>query len=179
MQEKSKIEIAGYCLIALGILDFLLSWIGFDLTGFAVGPLILGVIGGVLLFTANQQAKAAALQASFERSLDEGETLLKSGSVSVKESRTKAEQGLLFLTNRKLVYSATGVTDTSDAENPSMEDTDCKNDFQLLLGEILSVETSLLYNLIIKDKKQNKYLLQAFGKNKWKDEILKVVSEAG
>lgn len=178
MKDKSKLEIAGYVLIGLGALDFLLSWVGIDFTGFAEGPVILGGIGGVLIYTAMQQAKAAALLASFESSLDEGETLLKSGTVGIKESMTKSESGILFLTNRKLAYSATGKTDASDHENPSMEEADGKNDFQLLLGEILSVETSLK-NLIIKDKKQNEYKLQSTGKKKWKEEILQAVSAIG
>ena len=173
----SKIEIAGYCLIGLGILDFLLSWFGFDLTGFGEGPVILSVIGGALIYTAMHQAKAAALLASFESSLDESERLLKSGTVGMQESRTKSESGMLFLTNKKLVYSATGKTDISDYEDPSMEEADGKNDFQLLLGEILSIETSLK-NLIIKDKNQNEYKLQSTGKKKWKEEINQAISGA-
>ena len=177
MKEKSQLEIAGYCLIGLGILDFLLSWVGVNFTGFSEGPVVLGGLGGILIYTAMTQAKAAALLASFESSLDEDETLLKSGTVGMQLSMTKQESGLLLLTNRKLVYSSTGKVDTSDAEDPDMEEADDENAFQLLLGEILSVETSFK-NLIIKDKKQNEYKLQSTGKKKWKEEILQAVSAA-
>jgi hypothetical protein len=173
VKETSKLEIVGYCLIGLGILDFLLSWVGVNFTGFSEGPVVLGALGGILIYTAMTQAKAAALLASFESSLDEGETLLKSGTVGMMLSMTKQESGLLLLTNRKLVYSATGKVDGSG----DMEEADDENAFQLLLGEILSVETSFK-NLIIKDKKQNEHKLQSTGKKKWKEEILQAVSAA-
>ena len=171
LQEMSKIEIAGYGLIGVGILDFLLSWFGLDVTGFSYSPVILGSLGGVFIWQALHNAKAAALVASFESALGEGETLLKSGQVGMQEGMTKVEQGVLLLTNRKLFYSSIEKADASDYEDPTMEEADGKNDFQLLLGEILSVETSFK-NLTIKDLKLNEYKLQSNEKKKWEQEIL-------
>ena len=166
MQEKSKFEIAGYLLIALGILDFLLSWVGVNFTGVEGGPVILGAIGGFLLYLQNAQDKVA----DFDGSLDEGEILLKSASVSVKRSMwdSKPENGSFILTNRRLLYSGTG----GERDVGS-------HDFELLLGEISSVETKFPTFIIIRDKNANENKLIAFGKNKWKDEILKAVFEAG
>ena len=131
--------------------------------------MVFVAIGGISLYLAISKGKVA----DFEDSLDEGETLLKSGICSVKESLTKQEQGSLLLTNRKLLYSG---TTKSDGEGVS--DGDIGNhDFQLLLGEISSVETKLPFFIIIKDKNMNEFKLMAFGKKKWKDEILKAVSE--
>jgi hypothetical protein len=162
MKEKSKMEIVGYCLIGLGILDFLLSWVGVDVTGVAEGPVILGVIGGFLLYLQNAQDKVA----DFDGSLDEGEILLKSASVSVKRSMwdSKPESGSFILTNRRLLYSGTaGERDVGS------------HDFEYLLGEISSVETKFPTFIIIRDKNMNEHKLIAFGKKKWKDEILKAL----
>jgi len=164
-------QIASYCLIGLGIIDFLLSWAGVSLTGFTFSPLVFGGIGGVLLYRVNAKGKVA----DFGASLDEGEILLKSGTVTVRESWTKQENGSLLLTNRKLLYSG---TTKIDAEGVSDGDVG-NHDFQLLLGNISSVETKFPFFIIIKDKNMNEFKLMAFEKKKWKDEILKAVSGAG
>jgi hypothetical protein len=148
-------KIAGYLFIGLGILDFVLSWMGMDITGLTESPLIFGGIGGLLLYLEKHKGKVA----EFEDSLDEGETLLKSGKVSVKEGWTKQENGSLILTNRRLLFSGTE-----------------KNDFELLLGNISSVETKFPFNIIIKDKDNKEFKLQLFNKEKWKNEIQKEVS---
>ncbi len=168
-EKKMKIiKIIGYCFIGLGIFDFLLSWTGVDLTGFQESPLVFGVIGGVLLYLGNAKGKVA----DFKASLDEGEILLKSGTVSVKEGMTKQESGSLILTNRRLLYSGIG---KSDGEGIDFGDVG-SNDFELLLGDISSVETKFPWKIIIKDKDNNEFKLQAFGGEKWKNEILKAVS---
>ena len=165
-------QIAGYCFIGLGIIDFLLSWTGVDLTGFEESPLVFGTIGGLLIYAVRLDKLAKDKVADLEASLDEGEILLKSGKVTVRESLPKQEQGCLLLTNRKLLYSGTTITD-----GEGVSDGDVGNhDFQLLLGEISSVETKLPFFIIIKDKNMNEFKLMAFGKKKWKDEILKAVS---
>ena len=51
-----------------------------------------------------------------------------------------------------------------------------RNNFELLLGDISSVETKFPNYIIIKDKDNNEFKLIPFGKKKWKDEILKAVS---
>ena len=148
--------IAGYLFIGLGILDFLLGNMGVvDITGLPVSPLIFGGIGGILLIFGKSKDKIS----EFEDSLDKGETLLKSDAVSVKDGWTNQENGTLILTNRRLLFSGTE-----------------KYDFELLLGDISSVETKLPFNIIIKDKDNNEFKLQHFTNKKWKNEILKAVS---
>ena len=159
--------IIGYGFIGLGAIDFLLSWMGMGITG-SYGPLILVAIGGLFLFLEKSKDKVA----EFEGSLDKGETLLKSGTVSVKEGMTKQENGSLILTNRRLLYSGTG---KSDGEGIGFGDVG-SNDFELLLGDISSVETKFPTYIIIKDKDNNEFKLTLFGNKKWKNEILKAVS---
>ena len=167
-------KIAGYLFIALGILDFLLSWIGVDITGFSQSPVIFGAIGGILLYLEIQKGKVA----EFEGSLDEGEILLKSGSASIKESLTKSESGVLLLTDRRLFYHGTS---KHKGEDISYEDVG-SNDFELLLGDISSVEiTKFKVFIIIKDKDNNEFKLMLGltwkrTSEEWKNEILKAVS---
>lgn len=162
-------KIAGYCFIGLGILDFALSWMGVDITGFAESPVVFGAIGGILLYLAISKGKVA----DFEDSLEEGETLLKSGNVSVKEGFLKQENGSLLLTNRRLLYSGTAKETTATLTGSDVG----SNDFELLHGDIASVETKFPNYIIIKDKSNKEFKLIPFGKKKWKTEILKAVSE--
>ena len=165
-------KIAGYLFIGLGILDFLLSWMGVDITGFSQSPVIFGAIGGILLYLETHKGKVA----EFEGSLDEGEILLKSGSASIKESLTKSESGVLLLTDRRLFYRGTGKVEGSGGDvGVSYEDVG-SNDFELLLGDISSVETKFPTFITIKDKDNNEFKLVARGKEEWKNEILKAVS---
>ena len=172
-------KIAGYCFIGLGILDFALSWMGVDITGFAESPVVFVAIGGISLYLAISKGKVA----DFEDSLDEGETLLKSGKVSVKEGGSKQEHGSMMLTNRRLLYSGTTKEDHKSSilkqliRMGSETDGDVgNNDFELLLGDIASVETKFPNYIIIKDKNNKEFKLIPFGKKKWKTEILKAVS---
>ena len=164
-------KIAGYLFIGLGILDFLLSWMGVDITGFSQSPMIFGVVGAILIYLEIQKGKVA----EFEGSLDEGETLLKSGNVTFKESlfNKKQESGVLLLTDRRLFYHGTGKITAGKIRISSDVGS---NDFELLLGDISSVETKFPWKIIIKDKDNNEFKLQAFGGEKWKNEILKAVS---
>ena len=170
-------KIAGYLLIGLGILDFLLSWIGVDITGFSISPMIFGAIGGFLLYMETHKGKVA----EFEGSLDEGETLLKSGNVTFKESlfNKKQESGVLLLTDRRLFYHGTGKITTGNIRISSDVGS---NDFELLLGDISSVEiTKFKVFIIIKDKDNNEFKLMLGltwkrTAEEWKNEILKAVS---
>jgi len=164
-------KIAGYLFIGLGILDFLLSWIGVDITGFSISPMIFGAIGGFLLYMETHKGKVA----EFEGSLDEGETLLKSGDVTFKESFSKQENGALLLTDRRLFYRGTGKVEGSGDDIGMSYDVG-SNDFELLLGDISSVETKFPTFITIKDKDNNEFKLVARGKEEWKNEILKAVS---
>ena len=167
-------KIAGYLFIGLGILDFLLSWMGMDITGLTESPLIFGGIGGLLLYLEKHKGKVA----EFEGSLDEGETLLKSGSANIKESLTKSESGVLLLTDRRLFYHGTSKV---TGKSISYEDVG-SNDFELLLGDISSVEiTKFKVFIIIKDKDNNEFKLMLGltwkrTSEEWKNEILKAVS---
>ena len=168
-------KIAGYLFIGLGILDFLLSWMGVDITGFSQSPMIFGGIGAILIYLEIQKGKVA----EFEGSLDEGETLLKSGGASFKESFSKVESGVLLLTDRRLFYRGTGKVEGSGGDvGVSYEDVG-SNDFELLLGDISSVEiTKFPFYIIIKDKDNNEFRVGVGmrGKEEWKNEILKAVS---
>ena len=170
-------KIAGYLFIGLGILDFLLSWMGVDITGFSQSPVIFGAIGGILLYLETHKGKVA----EFEGSLDEGETLLKSGGASFKESFSKVESGVLLLTDRRLFYRGTGKVEGS-GDDVGMSYDVGSNDFELLLGDISSVEiTKFKVFIIIKDKDNNEFKLMLGltwkrTAEEWKNEILKAVS---
>ena len=171
-------KIAGYLFIALGILDFLLSWIGVDITGFSLSPLIFETIGFLLVYTPIYLEKHKGKVAEFEGSLDEGETLLKSGDVTFKESFSKQENGALLLTDRRLFYRGTGKVEGSGDDIGMSYDVG-SNDFELLLGDISSVEiTKFPFYIIIKDKDNNEFRVGVGmrGKEEWKNEILKAVS---
>ena len=160
-----------YLFIGLGILDILLSLMGVDITGFEESAIAFIVIGVFLLFLEKQKGKAA----EFEGSLDEGETLLKSGNVAFKESffAKTQEGGVLLLTDRRLFYHGTNMFQQG---NLSISYDVGSNDFELLLGDISSVETKFPTFITIKDKDNNEFKLVARGKEEWKNEILKAVS---
>jgi len=175
-------KIAGYLLIGLGIVDFGLIFIGIDLyweIGIYVPDWLYEwtayipmTIGGLLLYSENLKGKVA----EFESSLDEGETLVKSGQVSFKESFfSKIESGVLLLTDKRLFYRG---INKHKGEEISYEDVG-SNDFELLPGDISSVEKKLPSYIIIKDKDNNEFKLVVRGKDEWKKEILKVVSGTG
>ena len=178
-------KIAGYLLIGLVIVDFGLTFISIDIyrNSFIYLPDFLYnwmlvvplTIGFSLLYMEKHKGKVA----EFEGSLDEGETLLKSGAVSVKESLTKAENGSLLLTDRRLFYHGTGKI---TAGKLRMSSDVGSNDFELLLGDISSVEiTKFKVFIIIKDKDNNEFKLMLGltwkrTSEEWKNEILKAVS---
>ena len=174
-------KIAGYLFIALGILDFLLSWIGVDITGFSQSPVIFELIGFLLVYMPTHLEKHKGKVAEFEGSLDEGETLLKSGNVTFKESlfNKKQESGVLLLTDRRLFYHGTGKITAGKLRISSDVGS---NDFELLLGDISSVEiTKFKVFIIIKDKDNNEFkVMLGFAgwrtSEEWKNEILKAVS---
>ena len=176
--EGDIMKIAGYLLIGLGIVDVGLIFIGIDLyreIGIYVPDWLYEwtayipiVIGGLLLYGENLKGKVAA----FEGSLDEGETLVKSGQVSFKESFSKIESGGLLLTDKRLFYRG---INKHKGEDISYENVG-SNDFELLLGDISSVETKFPNYIIIKDKDNSEFKLNVRGKEEWKKEILKVVS---
>lgn len=43
--QRSLWQAIGYTLYVIAVLDFALSWVGYDLTGFYYGPLVLGCLG--------------------------------------------------------------------------------------------------------------------------------------
>ena len=118
------------------------------------------------------------MDAEFEGSLDEGETLLKSSSAGIRESLNKQEGGVLLLTNRRLFYRGSNKVIKGKI---SYEDVG-SNDFELLLGDISSVEiTKFKVFIIIKDKDNNEFKLMLGltwkrTAEEWKNEILKAVS---
>ena len=185
-------KIAGYLFIGLGIVDVGLSWIGIDLyweiginlpdwlypmTGFiAMG--IGGLLLSVPLVMETYKKTQKGIVAELEGSLDEGETLLKSSSAGIRESLNKQEGGVLLLTNRRLFYRGSNKVIKGEI---SYEDVG-SNDFELLLGDISSVEiTKFPSYIIIKDKDNNELSPNKFSigmreKKEWKNEILKAVS---
>ena len=186
--REVMLTIVGVILMLWGIADFVLSWVGTDLyweiginlpdwlypmTGFiAMG------IGGFLLFMETYKKTQKGMVAEFEGSLDEGETLLKSSSAGIRESLNKQEGGVLLLTNRRLFYRGSNKVIKGKI---SYEDVG-SNDFELLLGDISSVEiTKFPSYIIIKDKDNNELSPNKFSigmreKKEWKNEILKAVS---
>ena len=171
-------KIVGFLLIGLGIVDVGLSYIGIDIyweIGIYVPDWLYDwtayipiAIGGLLLYSVKIKGKIA----EFEGTLDEGETLVKSGQVSFNESFSKIESGGLLLTDKRLFYRG---INKHKGEEVSYEDVG-SNDFELLLGDISSVETKFPSYIIIKDKDKNEFKLVVRGKEEWKKEILKVVS---
>jgi len=167
--------IIGYGFIGLGAIDYLLSLIGVDLTGFSSSPVVFGVVGGILLFLVHISNSHKDKVAAVESLFNEGEALLKSGIGSVKEGKGKQENGSLFLTNIRLFYSG---INKGDAKNFDTGEEVGNNDFEFLLGDIASVETKFPNYLIIKDKSNNefKFIPIPFTGNKWKTEILKAAA---
>ena len=180
-------KIAGYLLIGLVIVDFGLIFIDMDLyrNSFIYLPdflydwttVVLLTIGFLLIYMEKHKGKVA----EFEDSLDEGETLLKSGNVTFKESlfNKKQESGVLLLTDRRLFYHGTGKITAGKLRISSDVGS---NDFELLLGDISSVEiTKFKVFIIIKDKDNNEFKLMLGltwkrTSEEWKNEILKAVS---
>tara|TARA_Y100000294_G_scaffold153079_1_gene151749 strand:- start:359 stop:847 length:489 start_codon:yes stop_codon:yes gene_type:complete len=105
-----KLKVIGWVLIVIGFIDFGLSWVGVDLTGWIVGStlseytvLFFGGLGGLLLtIVAIKKQKSETLA-----DLNENEVLLKKGSVVMKQSTLKQENGVLILTNQRLIYKGT------------------------------------------------------------------------
>ena len=173
-------KILGFLLIGLGIVDVGFSFLGIDIyreIGIYVPDWLYEwtayipmIIGFLLLYSENLKGKVA----EFEGSLDEGEVLVKSGQVSFKESFSKIESGVLLLTDKRLFYRG---INKHKGEDISFENVG-SNDFELLPGDISSVETKLPNFIIIKGKDNNEFKLVVRGKEEWKKEILKAVSGA-
>jgi len=173
--EGGIMKILGFLLIGLGIVDVGLSYIGIDIyweIGIYVPDWLYNwtgyipmSIGAILIFAGTHKGKVA----EFEGSLNEGETLVKSENAAIRESWTKTENGVLLLSNTRLFFH--GISKTS-GQNISYEDVG-SYDFELLLGDISSVETKFPTYIIIKDKDNNEFKLMVMGKEKWKNEILK------
>ena len=161
----------GYGFIGLGVLDAAVSWIGIDLTGFAESPAVFGSIGAILIYLAVQKEKLKKA----EESLPEGESLLKSSqNAGVQLSLTKQQSGILLLTDKKIAFQGTALMKSGEIDigNKKMSE---KN-FEVLLGDISSVETSLT-DLTIKDKKETEFKVNVTSKKSWKDAILKAISD--
>ena len=178
--EGDNMKILGFLLIGLGIVDVGFSFLGIDIyreIGIYVPDWLYEwtayipmIIGYLLLYSENLKGKVA----EFEGSLDEGEVLVKSGQVSFKESFSKIESGVLLLTDKRLFYRG---INKHKGEDISFENVG-SNDFELLPGDISSVETKLPNFIIIKGKDNNEFKLVVRGKEEWKKEILKAVSGA-
>ena len=173
--EGGIMKILGFLLIGLGIVDVGLSYIGIDIyweIGIYVPDWLYNwtgyipmSIGAILIFAGTHKGKVA----EFEGSLNEGETLVKSDNAAIRESWTKTENGVLLLTDTRLFFH--GISKAS-GQDISYEDVG-SYDFELLLGDISSVETKFPTYIIIKDKDNNEFKLMVMGKEKWKNEILK------
>ncbi len=105
-----KLYVIGGVLIVIGIIDYGLYLMGVDLTGWIVGstlseytPVFFGGLGAVLLAIAANKAKESEILTD----LNENEVLLKKGSVVMKHSTFKQENGVLILTNQRLIYKGT------------------------------------------------------------------------
>ena len=81
----------------------------------------------------------------------------------------------MLLSNTRLFFH--GISKTS-GQNISYEDVG-SYDFELLLGDISSVETKFPTYIIIKDKDNNEFKLIVMGKEKWKNEDGEVRTPAG
>tara|TARA_Y100001934_G_scaffold215140_1_gene254964 strand:+ start:310 stop:825 length:516 start_codon:yes stop_codon:yes gene_type:complete len=169
MKEENIMKKVGYFLIGLGFLDFLISLGGVDITSIGESPVVFVVIGGALIYFSKEKKK----QAEFDLSLAEDEAILKKGMVSIKTGLTKTENGSLYLTDRKLVYSGTSKSDMDGIGGEA----DSSNDFELSLKDISNVKTKFPNFIVITDKDNNEFKLIPFGKKKWRNEIQKAVSE--
>jgi hypothetical protein len=106
--------IIGGLLIALGILDFGLSWVGVDLYGELGIPLsgflyensayFAGVLGGLLIFWKKHSEKGeGALE-----NLNEGEIVIEKRTVNFGPKLNKQTSGILILTNQRFMLLSTG-----------------------------------------------------------------------
>ena len=164
-------KIAGYLLIGIGVLDFALSWMGVDITGFEESPLVFGVIGGCLLYYAKNKDKVSDLSDQ----LPEGEVLIKSSAnAAVPLGLTKQEGGFLILSNKRITFTGTAIS-KGDKLNQDSDEIGSSN-FDIPLGEIESTETSFKY-LTLKDRNNTEFKVVVMGKKKWKNAIIQAIAE--
>jgi len=162
-------QVLGFLLIGLGIIDFAISWVGIELYS-TIGihlpqsiaqftPLVAGGIGICLLIVAYNKDVAS----EFEENLNEDEKLIKKSSISVKHSTFKQEAGLLFLTNQRLKY--VGTSTQSSIELGS-------KDVEIVLKDISSIK-GLKASVSLFDKEGNEYkFMVGLGRvNSWVKEI--------
>lgn len=97
----------GTILVVIGVVDYGLSLMGVDLTGWIVGstlseftPAVFGVVGVILLMT----SKTSEAREEIASNLNENEVLLKDGLATLKHSTFKKETGALILTNQRLIF---------------------------------------------------------------------------
>ena len=150
----------GTILVVIGFVDFGLSVMGVDLTGWIVGstlsqftPLVIGGVGVILLMT----SKTSEAREEIASNLNENEVLLKEGLVSLKHSAFKTESGALILTNQRLIFKGDG-------------------SIEIPVQNISSVESGGLGSMLVtqKDGTKTKYVPGMHAVKTW----IQVVSEA-
>ena len=162
-------QVLGYLLIGLGIIDFAISWMGIELYS-TIGihipqsfaqftPLVAGGIGACLVLIVSNKDVAS----EFEENLNEDEKLIKKTNCSVKHSTFKSEYGLLFLTNQRLKY--VGISTQSSIELGS-------KDVEMVLKDISSIKgVKASMTLLDKEGNEHKFTLGRKGVNSWVKEI--------
>jgi hypothetical protein len=164
-------KIAGYFLIGIGVLDFALSWIGVDITGFEESPILFVGIGVFLLYFAKNKDKVSDLSDQ----LPEGDVLIKSSAnAAVQLSLTKQETGVLILSDKSITFTGTAISKSGKLNQDS--DEIGSSNFDIPLGEIESTETSFKY-LTLKDRNNTEFKVVVLGKKKWKNAIIQAIAE--
>jgi len=134
--------ITGGFLIALGFLDFGLSWVGVDLYGelgiplsgwiYENSPFIAGFLGGFLIWWQKHSEKGeSALE-----NLNEGEVVIEKRTVNFGKSLFKQTAGQLIITNQRLMILSTGAV-SSDG---SIDYDESQGDIVISVQELNSVK---------------------------------------
>jgi len=160
--------IIGGLLIALGLLDLGLSWVGVDLYGelgiplsgwfYENSPLIAGVLGGSLIWWKKHSEKGeSALE-----NLNEGEVVIEKRSVSFGKSVFKQTVGQIIITNQRLMILSTGAV-SSDG---SIDYDESQGDIVISVQDLNSVKKGFA-RITITNKNGDEYKiapgLQAVG----------------
>jgi hypothetical protein len=150
--------IIGGLLIALGILDFGLSWVGVDLYGelgiplsgflYENSPVFAGVLGGILIWwKEHSQNGVDSLQ-----NLDEGEVAIENRTVNYGKSLFKQTSGRLILTNQRLMILLTGKISNDGSINYD----ESQGDIVIPVQDLISIKTGFS-RITIRDIKGYEY----------------------
>ena len=154
-------NIKKYTAYILFITGFLTVTFGNALLGYSI------IVIGIILIVSLLRSVKEKEKSIFLNKLSQNESIIKYGIVSIRTSNTKAENGILFLTNERLYYSGIG----KQSEGFVTIEKVIENNFEILLSNVLSVEAKFPNYLVVTSKNGDLFKLIPFGKRNWRDKI--------